>query len=152
MTVRQQSFSEAWKVISKLSAVAAAGSVLLALSSATEAKAQNKPLACQFTAAGGLEWEQGQWIPRNFNVAEPFVLVLRDGVLDPKSVEKPLGTQYAVCSKSKTTLISCRGEFGQHLIFNPNVNQGAVSQLFGSLVKDDTRSSLRLSPFICQPY
>ena len=38
-------------------------------------QAQNKPLACQDVAAGGLKWENGRWVTSTFKT-DKFILVL----------------------------------------------------------------------------
>ena len=142
-------------MIRPLSAMAAAFILPLALLFAPNAHAQGKPLACQFQEAGGLSWKQGQWNVARFKLKEPFILVLKGDNLDPASVAKPLDDENPVCEKTSSISldIRCHDQYGGSLFFSPKTNRGAVSQLNGGTsAAANTRDSLSVSPFICQPY
>ena len=142
-------------MISKLSAVAAAASLLLALSFAPEAQAQNRVLACQHLAASGLNWEQGQWRQARFRIEEPFALVLKDGNLDLDSVDKAMGSESGPsCEKRARAFpsqISCVGWSGTFLLFDTKTNRGTLTQSLGGIAVSANRDSLTVSPFVCQP-
>ena len=102
-------------MIRKLLAGATASALMLTFLFNQEAQAQSKPLACQFIATAGLDWQSGRWNGAHYAVSEPFVLILRDGEIDPKSAEKPLSTEegFVVCDKPRgARLISCFDRVG----------------------------------------
>lgn len=128
-------------------------SLLAAPFLAPEARAQGRPLACQFVASAGLIWERGQWKSTNFRVAEPFVLVLRGGNLEASSVAKPIRSSSPACNVIFEGFVSCNDESGGYLLFNPRTNQGTVGQLLGGTDNDPVkRDTLSVSPFTCQPF
>ena len=77
------------------------------------AVAQNKPLACQVEAAGGLDWENGRWITARF-VKNNFVLVQAGNNLTNESVAKVLNARnpkFITCRYSDPE-ITCFDPFG----------------------------------------
>ena len=61
------------------------------LLSTNTALAQNKPLACQTDAVGGLQWENGRWVTTSY-LERRFILVETKDGLTTDSVGKALNS------------------------------------------------------------
>ncbi len=116
-------------------------------------QAQNKPLACQDVAVGGLNWEKGRWVTSTFRT-DKFILVLAGNKLTKDSVGK-------VLSESASKEISCNDSVygtsctagNKHLLFDPETLKGGISSLLGSTMQDGSyKDSIYVRAFSCQPY
>jgi hypothetical protein len=130
--------------------------ITLAISflSTNTALAQNKPLACQQDASGGLKWENGKWVSAKFVSNYKFILVQTNDSLTPDSVAKALGHDYVnqvSCGKN-TIRISCQDKTGGNLFFDPKTMKGATSQLFGSTSNNPDRDTVSVDVFFCTPF
>ena len=80
------------------------------LLSTKTASAQNKPLACQDVASGGLNWENGRWVILAFK-PDKFILVLEGNTLTKESVGKALRVDVVpflrITCSADDSLISC---------------------------------------------
>jgi len=105
--------------------------------------------ACQFVAAAGLDWENGAWITKTFNVANPFFISLNT---DGKTIDKKSIAQLVVIPTcSGEIIITCSGASGAFLSFSPSALKGAYARTFGSITPDkEGKDSVWISPFICQ--
>ena len=120
----------------------------------TTASAQNKPLACQQDASGGLKWENGKWVSAKFVSNYKFILVQTNDSLTPDSVAKALGHDYGnqvSCGKN-TIRISCQDKTGGNLFFDPKTMKGATSLLFGSTSNNPDRDTVSVDVFSCTPF
>ena len=118
-------------------------------------QAQNKPLACQDIAAGGLNWEKGRWVTSTFN-EDRFILVLEGNTLTKESVGKALRVDVVPFSRiscsAADSLISCNW-FSKQLMFDPKTLKGGISALYGSSMQDGSnKDSIYVRAFSCQPY
>lgn len=122
----------------------------------TNTYAQNKPLACQEDAAGGLDWEKGRWMPVKLTTSK-YILVLRGNTLTENSASKVLGEELSVNPKTTCLVVfgertSCFDELGGYLIFDPKTMKGAVAQILGGTSLGSTRDTLSVKAFTCQPF
>lgn len=135
---------------------------LIALLCANLALAQNKPLACQGDASGGLRWENGQWKITRF-IERKFILVLQGDTLTKESVASsypnikdiPKSLISSVfCETDKyDRRIRCSMTRGHTLLFNPENNRGGISLLSGAASSEtDDRDTVSVEAFTCQPY
>lgn len=118
-------------------------------------QAQNKPLACQDVAAGGLNWENGRWVTSTFNT-DKFILVLQGNTLTKESVGTAIGVDLVAFSeitcRTLRSRITC-SSFSHQLVFDPKTLKGGLSALFGSMKEDgSSKDSLSVQAFSCQPY
>jgi hypothetical protein len=120
-------------------------------------QAQNKPLACQDVAAGGLDWNNGRWVTTTFLTGK-FILVLEGNTLTKESVGKVLTHANQAPTIAE---ISCTGRVGRiscnsnhkHLLFDPKTLKGGISVLLGSTNDDGFyKDSIYVKAFSCQPY
>lgn len=129
--------------------------VLSLVFSSTGAIAQNRPLACQSDANGGLDWENGRWVARRF-LEEKFVLVQSEKDLTKESVAKALGNgipDKISCSPVYGAKVSCADEFGGYLLFDPATLKGGMSRIWGATFEDNTnKDSLAVTAFSCTPF
>lgn len=119
----------------------------------SRAEAQNATYACQFIAAGGLFWENGQWKTTKFKQKSPFFLNSVNQTLTNESVGKALGAnpRGIFCHETFENQQSCGDWLGGALIFNFANLTGATSQIFGAAQKDNRpeKDSLLIQTFIC---
>ena len=113
--------------------------------------AQNKPLACQTDAVGGLEWENGRWVIRSY-VAQKFILVQTNEGLTKASVGTALKIipELVTCQKNET--VSCFDELGGHLLFDPKTLTGGIAILYGSISTKSNRDSVTVRVFSCTAF
>ena len=117
--------------------------------------AQNKPLACQDVAAGGLRWENGRWVTSTFKT-DKFILVLAGNNLTKESVGKAFGVGAVSSSQisciDHVYLISCTSSY-QQLVFDTKTLKGGISTLLGSAMEDGSyKDTVFVRAFSCQPY
>jgi hypothetical protein len=100
--------------------------------------AQNKPLACQADAAGGLEWRNGKWEVTRYE-EQKFILVQTNENLTKDSVAKALriGESPELVSCQKNVTVTCSNSLGGHLLFDPKTLKGGIASLFGSISEVD---------------
>ena len=118
-------------------------------------QAQNKPLACQDIAAGGLRWEKGRWVTSTFT-EDKFILVLEGNTLTKESVGKALRVDVVpflrITCSADDSLISCNW-FSKQLMFDTKTLKGGISALYGSSMQDGSnKDSIYVRAFSCQPY
>jgi hypothetical protein len=125
----------------------------------TNTYAQNKPIACQDDAYGGLIWRDGRWQTATFTNVRRFILVLQGKNLTQKSASMALGGggDIGVDPDTKCLLvfggkISCSDEFGGYLMFDPETMKGAISQLIGGTSLGEKRDTLGVRAFTCQQF
>ena len=119
------------------------------------ALAQNKPLACQDVASGGLNWENGRWVILAFK-PDKFILVLEGNTLTKESVGKAFNmsaiTSSQISCSTRSSLISCT-YYSKQLMFDPKTLNGGISSLLGSTMEDGSyKDSIFVKAFSCQPY
>jgi hypothetical protein len=114
--------------------------------------AQNKPLACQVDAAGGLKWENGKWVNKNFETRK-FILVQAGNTLTTDSVGKALDAPPLLVScRNVNPQIDCTDWSGGGLFFDPRVLKGGISQLLGSTNSGALRDTVTVQIFSCTPF
>jgi hypothetical protein len=120
-------------------------------------QAQNKPLACQEVATGGLNWENGRWVTSRFK-GDKFILVLEGKTLTKESVSKAIGvgavsvSQISCGNPLGGSLITCNS-YATQLLFDPKTLKGGISGLLGSTMEDGSyKDSIYVQAFSCQPY
>ena len=118
--------------------------------------AQNKPLACQSDALGGLAWDKGRWNVTAFP-AHKFILVRTGDFFTSESVGKAMHGMPAdgiKCEKVLKERISCRNTVGGFLYFDPATLKGGVSLLFGAGVSDNSteKDTVSVMVFSCTPF
>ena len=114
--------------------------------------AQNKPLACQTDAVGGLLWQNGRWELSNFS-QQRFILVQSNEGLTKESAAKALINDFpnlVSCKKDET--VTCFDNFGGHLLFDPKTLKGGISILFGSISTKTKKDSVSVQVFTCTPF
>jgi hypothetical protein len=127
-------------------------STLLITLVGVSAQAQNKPLACQDDAVGGLNWENRSWATSTFKT-EKFILVQAGNTLTKESVAKVLNTPMPItCNSYKGERISCAADF-QFLLFNIKTLKGGISHMLGATTPDGVyKDSVVVQAFSCQPF
>lgn len=116
--------------------------------------AQNKPLACQTDAVGGLQWENGQWVVSTY-VPKKFILVQTKDGLSKDSVAKAfsIGNAPELVSCINNGSITCYDLLGDHLLFDLKTLRGGIASLFGSISTNTTRKdSVTVQMFSCTPF
>ena len=122
------------------------------LLSTNTALAQNKPLACQTDAVGGLQWENGRWVTTSY-LERRFILVETKDGLTTDSVGKALNSDLLSVSCRKAPFVTCYDNLGGNLYFNPQTLNGGISQLLGSISSNATRrDSVSVQVFSCTPF
>lgn len=148
--------------------------LLLAALLLVHGAAMGQTFACQYTASGGLYWENGRWSATRFKVNPPFFLRISSGQMDKDSVDKVLNPELPETLRSATTglpsTISCskrtvylsekrRGDEhictdmgGLVIAFRPALSGGTVAFLGGGLIEaqNQYRDGINVSPFTCQ--
>lgn len=126
--------------------------------------AMGQTFACQYTAAGGLNWENGRWVTRGFRLGAPFFLKVERGSLTEDSVSKILlGSPETVTCRvivdhppfKERVRYACFNHFGSFIHFSPSDTRGSIAQTFGSVSSgldtgSSTPDSLAISSFTCQ--
>lgn len=111
--------------------------------------AQNKPLACQTEAAGGLAWVNKQWVTSSFKEIK-FILAQSGKTLTKDSVANALrGNPEQVTCRNANSFIECTDTSGGGFFFNQQTLKGAVSQLLGSAFSTDVRDTVTVHIFSC---
>jgi hypothetical protein len=127
--------------------------LLCALFFTSGAIAQNKPIACQTDAVGGLEWANGQWVISKYG-SQKFILVQTNDGLTKDSVAKALHLeefpQLVTCKKEGT--VTCFDNLGGHLLFDPKTLKGGIAVLYGSISTKAQRDSVAVKVFSCTPF
>ena len=120
-------------------------------------QAQNKPLACQEIAAGGLNWENGRWVTAKF-ITDKFILVLEGKTLTKESIGKALGvgpvssSEISCSNPFGGSLINCNS-YATQLLFDTKALKGGISGLLGSTLADGSyKDSIYVKAFSCQPF
>ena len=116
--------------------------------------AQNKPLACQVDKAAGLEWENGRWVTRTYNLnTNKFILVQTKDGLTTDSAAKALSNafpeQVSCINGSRST---CFDASGGYLFFDQKTLKGATSQMIGSISNGTEKDSVTVGVFSCTPF
>jgi hypothetical protein len=123
------------------------------LLSTNTALAQNKPLACQTDAVGGLEWENGRWGISSY-ASQKFILVQTKEGLTKDSAAKAMNIgefpQLVSCKKDET--VTCFDSLGGHLLFDPKTLKGGIAMLFGSISTKTKKDSVSVRVFSCTPF
>lgn len=129
--------------------------LLIALTCANLALAQNRPLACQDDEAAGLQWESGEWRVARFKL-QKVILVMSGDTLTKESAANAMDSppQHVRCSTDDYgKMISCVDRSGRSLVFMPKTLKGAVSSVFGAtMYSTEQRDSVFVRAFTCQPY
>jgi hypothetical protein len=116
------------------------------------ASAQNKPLACQTDAVGGLEWESGRWVTSTY-VPRRFILVQTKDGLSKDSAGKALVNDFLQSiSCIKDGRITCFDTLGGYLFFDPQTLKGGIAQVFGSISNGTKKDSVGVQVFSCTPF
>lgn len=116
--------------------------------------AQNKPLACQTDAVGGLQWENGQWVVSKY-VPRKFILVQTKDGLSKESVAKAfsIGDAPELVSCINNANITCYDLLGDHLLFDLKTLRGGISSLYGSIsTSTTTKDSVTVQMFSCTAF
>ena len=119
------------------------------------ASAEKVAYACQFTIANGLDWKGHNWVKQSFNVPKPFVLVVEDNVITDDSAEKLFSDQKSQVMCLPFLQPSCVTPFGEYLMFNPKLGEGALSRILGGSLPEDPklgRDSLAVMAFSCSKF
>ena len=115
--------------------------------------AQNKPVACQTDAVGGLEWGNGKWEISSYT-SQKFILVQTNEGLTKDSVAKALKIdefpQLITCKKDET--ITCFDPLGGHLLFDPKTLKGGIAILYGSISTKTKKDSVAVKVFSCTAF
>ena len=130
--------------------------VLIALSSilfTNNSIAQNIPLACQSEESAGLDWENGKWVVRRFNLSK-FILVKTKNSLTTESVAKALRSKHPDQITCINTLpeIFCSSMTGDSIYFDPNKLKGSIARLFGGTMQESNRDSVAVEVFSCTAF
>ena len=115
--------------------------------------AQNKPLACQVEKAAGLDWVNGRWVTKTFDVdTAKFILVQEKDGLTRDSAAKALDTFPNQVSCRTDSQFTCFDNLGASLYFDPKTLNGGISQLYGSISKGIKKDSVTVRVFSCTPF
>ena len=115
--------------------------------------AQNKPLACQVEKAAGLDWVNGRWVAKTFDVNTPkFILVQAKDGLTRDSAAKALDTYPSEISCRSDSQFTCFDNLGASLYFDPKTLNGGISQLYGSIASGTKKDSVTVRVFSCTPF
>lgn len=113
--------------------------------------AQNKPLACQTDAIGGLQWENGQWVLSKYG-SQKFILVQTNEGLTKDSVAKALRIEETLVTCKKEGTVTCFDNFGGHLLFDLKTLKGGIAVLYGSILTKGERDSVVVKVFSCTSF
>lgn len=125
--------------------------LLCSLCFTERAIAQNKPLACQTDAVGGLEWGNGKWELSSYP-SQKFILVQTNEGLTKASVGTALRipNELVTCQKNET--VTCFDDLGGHLLFDPKTLSGGIAILYGSISTKTKRDSVTVRVFSCTAF
>ena len=116
------------------------------------AAAQNKPLACQTDAVGGLEWKNGRWITSGYNPRKFILVQTKDGLTKDSAGTALMNSFLESISCIKNEYITCFDTYGNHLFFDPKKLKGGISRLFGSINNGPEKDSVNVQIFSCTPF
>lgn len=126
--------------------------LLLAALLLVHGAAIGQTFACQYTAAAGLDWEDGRWKTRSFFTNPPFFLKIEAGRLTPNILDKTVVgfSLQGYCEPERiANYFNCSNGVGTFLFFDPTALAGAISEV-GSAITKHRRGSMSVQPFTCQ--
>ena len=125
------------------------------LAASMPAVAEKTVYACQYVRSGGLNWNNGQWQPIEFNTRAPFFFSANNNALIRETVAKVLKIRVQTGVFCRPTdefsqFQTCSDYLGGVFSFSFASLNGAIAQTFGGTQgENEQKDSLVVSAFNC---